>query len=289
MTNLSFIITIYEQSFKELKYYIKHYNKYKNNFEFHFIIDNDSHPDKEKFEKNINNNNLHIHKNKGKFLSIYDLVREGKIKSNHIKVVDPDDYVLFWKFIDINLEKDNLYLFRNSIFNIKPFIKSKFYLNLVTKLNWGISDLNFPNNITILPTEYILNDNLFSGKTIRASDDKLLGYISVCNGARVKEINETFYYYVKLSGNTNPHNSLTFFRNALETFREILEIINKAINLSQKTKLHGTKKWFDNLYSKSTKLLKGDQLLEIEYLYKEIMLCIEEIENTLLRRGLLIH
>lgn len=279
---ITLIITIYKQSIKELGFWIENYLVYRKKIKFIFLIDNNEHKDIEEIKKVIKKKDLHIHKNMGKFLSIYTLIKEGAVKTNHFKICDPDDYILFRKISKLFLKEEKIFLFKNTYFAQEPEDKSESSLNKIMKNSVVDPSLTYPNHYTILPTKAIKEDKFFSGKRINAADDKLLAYIAIANSYDVDFIEDYFYYYILKNGNSNNKNYHNYFSNLIDTYNEIFSILKKSQKIIAKSNFSNLENYL-NSFLNDESISKDEDFKEK---FSELMNVIENIKNFLQQKSL---
>ncbi len=200
----SIIVTFY----KEIDDYINYWDGiarkfYENNIEFYFLIDN---PDFNisKF-KNVKDSNIFVNsENIGKFKTIYNFLKKSVVSTSHFKVFDPDDYIIFDKFIEIDkyiIDSETIYKMpKNSLKDkyINSFNYNKKKHNYIFKNSFGTS-------WTILPTKYFISDKLFEDENEIRNwiEDQFLSLIPLYQKCKIQYIKESYYLYNTSSGMTN--------------------------------------------------------------------------------------
>ncbi len=222
MENLTLLITFYKPKDREIKYWIKFYDKYREKIKIHFIIDNPN-LDIEKFKLKVDSKDLFIQKkNNGKFLSIYNHIKNGNVNTKYFKTVDPDDLISFRKMkqIELDMSDDFIHSFnsirvseklfdlipKRIIFLFLPFFKKR-------KLN------SFGTSWTILPTNPIFK---YSGEVwrINVNEDQILGKIAFNNnGGKVINKEWSFYLYKNESGVSSSKNFSNYLNNLESTLK----------------------------------------------------------------------
>lgn len=275
LDKITLLITLYNPNEKEIQFWTKFYLKNFYRVRIHFLIDNP------KLLLNVPIKDSDIFRNEdniGKFKTIYNHIKGNKVSTPFFKVIDPDDGISlkYMKKIDFNLYKDNnIILFPTTRGREKNFTSEIEVENLIDcagKRKWVSS---FGNSWTILPTQPILNDIFYSGQKIYASDDQLLGFVALANGAEVMKNSNAFYWYVENNGNTNSINLKSYFENCITAFEEIRSIITLS-GLKKYSNWPHDYEWFEN---KIKRLGHSKELTESLYKLKEIDIYENSVKN----------
>lgn len=229
--NITLLVTLYNPTKNELKYWTKLYNRVNEshkNIVIQMLVDGTSvNLEKVKDKTNI----FKFKKNQGKFLMVYNHIKSGKVTTPYFKVCDPDDLISIDKLSGIELPKDNdsIILTAQTKFRHKPLFKTeKLIASALEKTKKHIHS-SFGNSWTILPTEKIKNDKYYSGNKFMYHDDQILGYLAFANGGKIVEMRDKWFYYYQTSvGHTSYHNFHKMMTNLKPTFEELIHIKNEA-------------------------------------------------------------
>lgn len=230
--NITLIITLYKPREFEINYWSKFYDDFRHELQIHFIWDGEP-----SFSiPNSNNEDVFINKkNQGKFRTIYNHIKNGHVKTPYFKVVDPDDFISMKSLKEFKFpEEDDFILITNTIrTNSWMPYKQNEIETLVSEFNSSKQNRfdTFGNSYTILPTKCIKSDNKFSDIRIDTDDDQLLGYIALNNGAKKKNVDNSFYLYISGRGETSVDLFPTQLKHSLITWLEI-QRIQKLTNIS---------------------------------------------------------
>ncbi len=216
--SLSILMSIYEPTLEDVERWRGYsFELEKLGIDFHLVIDNPQYGEIGAFSKKTK-----IYKNKsnlGKFESLFNLVKSGKVKTSHFKIADPDDEINIEALEKVSLFEDSIILMENHRKNQQFFEK---------KSMWS-----FGTSWTILPTWMIQNDKYYeSSKTKTKSwiEDQVFGVLAQLNGATVYRSKDDWYIYNKGIGITS--SSLTEeiiieILDSLELIKNLLWLIPK--------------------------------------------------------------
>lgn len=275
--NITLLIPIFNPEKVELNYWIKFYKKYKNDMKIHFLCDGPNSSIVEKLYKVINAEDLFVNEyNKGKFKTIYDHIKLNKIETSHIKICDPDDLISFDSIPKEDLNVNMIYTHRIKYLVKRPILTTNYKMKKLSRASSNVTSHSFANNCTIYPVKFILKDTFFSGIRIDASDDKLLGYICLFNGALLSRLDNSFYFYINGNGNTNLSKFDQYLEKAIITFEEILRI-SKLNNIPIPIEQNYTIKWFERKMNEFCKFKKCDKFTK--NIFKKLMLILNELDT----------
>lgn len=229
MKKLTLLLTLYEPTKDQLKYWQNIYFKIKeeNNFDFHFLVDGTDIQFKRGVKKEeIFRNSVNI----GKLNSIINHIKSGKVKTPYFKVCDPDDFISIDKLNKFTAKgKDYIILHKFSVVN--EFTPD--FNNIDNQVNNFIENSsptqyeNFGNAYTIYPTKYIYIDKYFSGKRYDAYTDQILGYIAYVNGAKIIRMNFVFYLYIASVG-ISKNGNFKYTNNSIDSIYEISSLLQSS-------------------------------------------------------------
>lgn len=245
---VSLVLTIYKPKKSEIKYWTKIYKKWTG--EMKIIVDNPDFDISIFIDAGISRQDIFYNKiNKGKFSSIIDFLKLDMIRTTHIKICDPDD------FIDLKLlsrvESSIMDDWNNDLINFKgcsikrnKLIFTDRYIHNFLKKNSYRNEKNLANHQIILPVSHYIDFNFDFNSEIRSSDDKLLALISLISGAELRNISKQFYLYRQDNGETNEKNLNIFLENSINSYEEMLNIVKYYGIKPKNFDLISTIKWF---------------------------------------------
>ncbi|CRX36966.1 / / Glycosyl transferase family 2 / 446783:447655 Forward [Candidatus Hepatoplasma crinochetorum] len=239
LKTLTFFYSIYNPSIIELNYISKFIMYIKDNSllekEIDVLIFDDTIDNKFKdYFKNLNVNVLNVKKNVKKNGAIFYSLNH--IKSKYIKIVDPDDYLVFNILEKLVIKLKQL---DNYDYIIHPFYKLK-----NDKLKYRkYKNLRYYNFNTIYSVQKIKKHHHLIKENMLYSQDQYLGMI-IDLDSKHKKINIPFYIY-----NRNSYTSIWNQVRKSENYKhknidKILSDVSKSINFYQK---------YQNRLSKSAK------------------------------------
>lgn len=242
INNITIIIPFHDSTSLYLKRWVKFYKKYSSKITIHFLFDG-------YFPKELtfSDSNFYFNKtNLGKFKMIYNHIKSNNVISSHFKIVDPDDYISIKHLLKIkDLNKDYIYIFRPVFINFAHNFKQGSINRTIRKNTQNYNrPQSFGNAWTIFPTEHLKNDVFYSGKRIDFSDDQLLSYISLANGAILSNIEDKFYLYHRNNGVTK--NIVDNLDNILTARLEIKNVWEQNKYYSNPFKWPFEEKWLKN-------------------------------------------
>lgn len=213
--------------------------------------------------------------NVGKLRLVNDFIRKDIIKKTHFKIFDPDDYIDIANFRGIKIKNEHI---GNII--LTPYIMNKKGNKIFSESNIFYTKRNFPNNITILPTDNTKDSDKFWNEIrIDFADDQILAFIAISNGAKIITEDWKFYLYNVLNGVTNPNNikkTLSFVYEAYEKLFEYSKI--KSIDISPICDIGYFEKLTDLFFANSTEHDSKD-IYEIWLWLAKLDNLIKEVES----------
>ncbi len=226
--DLTLLLTFYKINIKEIKRWIEFYNSYSKFINIHFLFDGvEKVPN---ILNQINEEDKFLNKeNVGKLRMIYNHVKNGSVKTEYFKAIDPDDYISFSHLSKLIIPSGfGIVSFSHvSISKIKLIFK-KDVEKLIDKTKIKKSN-SFGNSFTIINTKQIYNDSFFLNTNIRINDDQILGLISYLNLPLICNINDSFYLYIKGNGQLSNNNFLK--ENIETTLDEAIKLFLKSGNM----------------------------------------------------------
>lgn len=232
MENITLLITIFDANICDLSKWIKFYRENRKTVDIFFLLDNPTYEYKTILEDYIENKNLFINEvNIGKFSTVLNFICDNNIKTNHFKIVDPDDCISMEHLMTIDgklCDSKTIYLLNSTITKKRKIFIDKDITKLIDKKQKKDS-LTFANRWTIYPTNILLKQEIYSNKDrINSSDDKLLGYIALFSGAKVSRIDSNFYLYFNNIGESSVKNYANFIENEFVTYLNIIILKGKS-------------------------------------------------------------
>lgn len=229
MKKITFIMSLTKIELKEVDFWKKFYFETINFIDFHFIFDGVPIPENFSWVKN---EDLFVNKtNRGKFLTIFNHIKSGKVKTKFFKTVDPDDVISvndllsfevpdFKAILKMKIIMSNNYLYQN-----QGKLKEDLELgNLSTRI-----PISFGTSTTILPTEsvYLFEDYKFQTKILRC-EDQLFASIAYKDCKRVLQYYEGWYIYLPVNG-VSTKTDLDNYINLLTAAKVAIEILGDDI------------------------------------------------------------
>lgn len=200
---VTLLLTLHKPKSHELLYWSKkmiEVKKYKN-IEMKVLVDN---PDLD-WSWLFGEQNVFVNvENLGKFATVYNFIKSGRVETTHFKTVDPDDFVFLDRLSssigDISSE-NNIYLFnsrkvRSHSEKEAAELQCKDWKHLFD-MSTTYKYMTFGTSWTILPTKPILNDTYYekSMDVRNWMEDQMLGLIALSNKSKVLRIDLDWYIY----------------------------------------------------------------------------------------------
>lgn len=226
--DLTLLVTLYQPTKNEVEYWNDIYEKIEGlGVKINFLIDN---PDfKISNFKNIPKNLFFSNaRNLGKFRTVYNHIKSGKVNTKYFKVVDPDDYISLTELKKLQLSSEGRFIYKMNVVREEKISgilqKDVEYIVRSFRKKEPIKLDNFGNSYTILPTLMIFKDKYYKDFNIKTSDDQYLGFLAYVNGAKILSIDNSFYLYNKFNGYTGIENFKLKLINSFYTWSLIQEL-----------------------------------------------------------------
>ncbi len=218
---ITLILTLYNPTIKQIEYWKKVKEELSRiNKEIYFLNDNPSLKYNDENEYFVNNK-----VNKGKFRTVYDFVKTGRIKTKHFKVCDPDDK------IDLDSFLEN---YNNPVEGVTYIMNKK---KMKPDGSFTLEEINsLATCSTILDTISIETDEFLRGDMFVKNwiEDQILGVISYINGAKIEKVDYYWYEYFEGFGMTSEikGSDAEEILQSLKTFWDLISISNSEIKTS---------------------------------------------------------
>lgn len=218
MLNITIIVTFYNYNYQEYIYWYQLYKRNKDKIIFNWIINN---PKISANFADIDEKDLFIADiNTCKFDSVYKHINSNVIKTDYIKIVDPDDKISIENLLKFkSLERGILYQI--------PF----FLIDSDSKNDTDESKVMMKNSIwtaqSILPNIKIRDDIRNIPKNLNMNEDYLIGLLMLISGASLifdKDAKPITYY--KFMSGISGNNFVDDYKNLTSNINDFFKIIN---------------------------------------------------------------
>lgn len=218
MLNITIIITFYNYNYQEYIYWYQLYKENKNKIIFNWIINN---PEISMNFNGIDEKDLFIADIETcKFDSVYEHINSNFIKTDYIKIVDPDDKISIENLLCFkSLEKGVLYQI--------PF----FLIDSNSKNDTDESKVMMKNSIwtaqSILPNIKIKSDIRNIPKNLNMNEDYLIGLLMLISGANLifdRDAKPITYY--KFMSGISGNNFVDDYHNLISNVNDFFKIMN---------------------------------------------------------------